>query len=261
MQTLLFDSALLPHGWAEHVAVRIDAAGTLAAVTPGAEEGERVAGCVLPGVPNLHSHAHQRAMAGLAEHSGGSADSFWTWRAAMYHFVARIQPHHLQAIAAQLYVEMLKAGYTSVAEFQYLHHDPDGRPYDAVAEMSLRVLAAAREVGIGLTNLPVLYRYGGFGEQKPTAGQRRFLNDADRFLVLVDTLLKESRDDPNVATGIAPHSLRAVSEGLLRAVLEAWSRRDNGPIHLHIAEQIKEVEDCLAWCGRCLLYTSDAADE
>ncbi len=250
MKTLLFDRALLPHGWAEHVAVRIDEAGDIAEVTIEATEGERIAGCVLPGVPNLHSHAHQRAMAGLAERSGDSDDSFWTWREAMYHYVGRIQPHHLEAIAAQLYVEMLKAGYTSVAEFQYLHHNPDGQPYDNVAEMSLRTLAAAREVGIGITNLPVLYRYGGFGAQEPLAGQRRFLNDADRFLVIVEKLLEESSDDPNVATGIAPHSLRAVSKDVLGEVLDGFKERGNGPIHIHVAEQIKEVEDCLAWSGQ-----------
>ena len=250
MQTLLFDSALLPHGWAEDVAVRIDEAGTIAEVKTDATAGERIAGCLLPGVPNLHSHAHQRAMAGLAERSGDHHDSFWTWRAAMYHYVERMQPHHLHAIAAQLYVEMLKAGYTSVAEFQYLHHNPDGRPYDNVAEMSLRTLAAARDVGIGLTTLPVLYRYGGFGAQEPLAGQRRFLNDANGFLHLVETLLDECGDDPNLATGIAPHSLRAVSKALLDDVLDGFSSRGTHPIHLHIAEQVKEVEDCLAWSGQ-----------
>ena len=250
MKTLLFEKALLPEGWAEQVAVAIDETGTIAEVTAGAAEGERIAGCLLPGVPNLHSHAHQRAMAGLAERSGDSDDSFWTWREAMYHYVERIQPHHLEAIAAQLYVEMLKAGYTSVAEFQYLHHNPDGRPYDNAAEMSLRTLAAARDVGIGITNLPVLYRYGGFGAQESADGQRRFLNDADRFLSIVDTLLRESDDDPNVATGIAPHSLRAVSKDLLREVLDEFASRGNRPIHIHVAEQVKEVEDCLAWSGQ-----------
>ena len=264
MKTLLFDLALLPGGWAEQVAVAIDETGAIAEVKAGAAEGEHVAGCLLPGVPNLHSHAHQRAMAGLAERSGDSNDSFWTWREAMYHYVERIQPHHLEAIAAQLYVEMLKAGYTSVAEFQYLHHDPDGRPYDNVAEMSLRTLAAARDVGIGITNLPVLYRYGGFGAQDPAAGQRRFLNDADRFLVIVDTLLTESGDDPNVATGIAPHSLRAVSKDLLREVLDGFANQGDWPIHIHIAEQVKEVADCQAWCGQrpvAWLYAHFKVDE
>ena len=250
MQTLLFDHALLPHGWAEHVAVRIDEAGDIAEVTIEATEGERIAGCLLPGVPNLHSHAHQRAMAGLAERSGDSDDSFWTWRQTMYHYVERIQPHHLEAIAAQLYLEMLKAGYTTVAEFQYLHHDPDGQPYHNVAEMSLRTLAAARDVGIGITNLPVLYRYGGFGAQEPAVEQRRFLNDADPFLVIVDTLLEESGEDPNVATGLALHSLRAVSKELLSEVLDGFANRGNRPIHIHIAEQAREVEDCLAWSGQ-----------
>ena len=160
MKTLLFDHALLPAGWAADVAVTVADDGDIAAVAADSPDaaGERVAGPVLPGMPNLHSHAHQRAMAGLAERSGDGADSFWTWRAAMYRTVARLTPDQLEAIAAQLYVEMLKAGYTAVAEFQYLHHDPAGHPYDDVAEMSLRTLAAARAAGIGITSLPVLFR-------------------------------------------------------------------------------------------------------
>ncbi|MCH8963283.1 MAG: formimidoylglutamate deiminase, partial [Bacteroidetes bacterium] len=250
MQTLLFDHALLPHGWAEHVAVHIDEAGDIAEVTIDATEGERIAGCLLPGVPNLHSHAHQRAMAGQAERSGDSDDSFWTWRQTMYHYVERIQPHHLEAIAAQLYVEMLKAGYTSVAEFQYLHHDPDGQPYHNVAEMSLRTLAAARDVGIGITNLPVLYRYGGFGAQEPLAGQRRFLNDPERFLRLVEMVIGDYRGDPQVRVGIAPHSLRAVSPETLSAALEGLDALDpRAPVHIHVAEQHGEVRDCIDWSG------------
>ncbi|MDH3690946.1 MAG: formimidoylglutamate deiminase [Gammaproteobacteria bacterium] len=249
--TFIVDCALLPQGWTDSVMVTIDNDGNISEVRAGAEsEGEHVPGCLLPGVPNLHSHAHQRAMAGLAERSGDSNDNFWSWREVMYHYVSRIQPHHLQAIATQLYLEMLKAGYTSVAEFQYLHHDPYGRPYDNVAEMSLHTLAAAREVGIGITNLPVLYCYGGFGAQQPTEGQCRFINDAERFLAIVHKLIEACADDPNVATGIAPHSLRAISKEVVHKVFEEFNARSTGPIHIHIAEQIKEIEDCLAWCGQ-----------
>ena len=169
--SLFADSALLPGGWRRNVRLDIADDGTLAAVLPGAPPrgAARAAGPVLPGMPNLHSHAFQRAMAGLAERvrigpeGGGGEDSFWTWREVMYGFVRRLGPEQLEAIAAQLYVEMLKAGYTAVAEFHYLHHDPEGRPYADPAEMSRRVFAAARRSGIGLTHLPVLYGYGGFG--------------------------------------------------------------------------------------------------
>jgi formimidoylglutamate deiminase len=241
------EHVLLPEGWAEDVIVDVDDAGDLVELERNAStaRGRRIAGWVLPGVPNLHSHAHQRAMAGLAERSGEDEDSFWTWREVMYAFLSRIGPDHLQAIAARLYLEMLKAGYTSVAEFQYLHHDPDGQPYDEVAEMSLRTLAAARETGIGITNLPVLYRYGGFGGLDPLPGQRRFLNDGVRFLEIVERLRAES--DGNTATGIAPHSLRAVTDELLAAVLSGFDVLGGGPVHIHVAEQAKEVEDCLAW--------------
>ncbi len=250
--TLIFDSGLLPDGWARDIAVTVDGRGDIAAVTAGANaaDGIRVAGCALPGMPNLHSHAHQRAMAGLAERSGDGDDSFWTWREAMYAYLGRLTPDHLEAIAARLYVEMLKAGYTAVAEFQYLHHDPDGLPYDDVAEMSLRTLAAARDAGIGITSLPVLYRYGGFGGREPQPGQHRFLNDADRFLAIVAGLRAAGDSDANAAVGIAPHSLRAVNGELMADVLAGFDAAGGGPVHIHIAEQVNEVNDCLAWSGR-----------
>jgi formimidoylglutamate deiminase len=250
MRSLVFESALLPRGWAEEVTVTVDDGGDIVAVTEGAAvAGAATAGgCLLPGIPNLHSHAHQRAMAGLGERSGQSEDSFWSWREVMYRHLQRMQPDQLEAIAAQLYLEMLKSGYTSVAEFQYLHHAPDGRPYGDVAEMSLRALAAAREVGIGITNLPVLYRYGGFGAQPPAPAQRRFVNDADRLLAIVERLRAESAHDPDAATGVAPHSLRAVTGELLDEVLTGFG--SSGPIHIHVAEQVGEVEECTAWSGR-----------
>jgi len=206
-------------------------------------------------MPNLHSHAFQRAMAGLTEQAaqGGSGgdDSFWTWRQVMYGFVGRLMPEQVQAIAAQLYVEMLKAGYTAVGEFHYLHHDPEGRPYADVTEMSERIVAAAQATGIGLTHLPVLYGYGGFGGQPAGGGQRRFLNDVDGFLRLINRLLQRHRNNPQVRIGIAPHSLRAVTAEMLKAAvagLDAFD--DKAPIHIHIAEQVKEVEDCLAWSNQ-----------
>jgi formimidoylglutamate deiminase len=248
--------ALLPGGWAENVLFEVDGGGSFVGVTTNAapDGAARASGPVLPGMPNLHSHAFQRAMAGLAEHARPGArkgDSFWTWREVMYRFVARLTPEQVEAIAAQLYVEMLEAGYTAVGEFHYLHHGPDGSPYDDLAEMSRRTIAAAAATGIGITQLPVLYGYGGFGAQKAGEGQRRFLNDPSRLLHIVETLKAAHAGDPQVRVGIAPHSLRAVTPETLDEVVSGLDALDpTAPIHLHIAEQVKEVEDCLAWCGR-----------
>ncbi len=249
-RTFFCPSALTFDGWCEDVAVTVDDNGWITHVEPDAPRaGEILSGPVMPGMPNLHSHAHQRAMAGLAERRGASGDSFWTWREAMYHYVERIAPEDLHAIARQLYVEMLKAGYTAVAEFQYLHHDPDGRPYAESAEMTLTCLDAARAVGIGFTALPVLYRYGGFGSREPESGQRRFVNDAEGYARIVERVRKETDGDADAAVGIAPHSLRAVDAPLLDEVIDALGERADC-VHIHIAEQRREVEDCLAFCGR-----------
>ncbi len=250
---LFAERALLPDGWARDVRFEIAADGTLAAVAAGAPPGSapRAAGVVLPGMPNLHSHAFQRAMAGLAERAGPRHDSFWTWREVMYGFLRELGPAQVEAIAAQLYVEMLKAGYTAVGEFHYLHHGPDGAPYADAAEMSRRVIAAAKTSGIGITQLPVLYGFSDFGGQPARDDQRRFLNDPDQFLRLVEVLVTEYRDDPQVAIGIAPHSLRAVTRETLLAAIEGLDGLDpRAPIHIHVAEQSSEVRDCVEWSGR-----------
>ncbi len=246
------ETALTSVGWADSVEIEIDARGDIAAVSPGQpyRDGDRV-GILLPAIANVHSHAHQRAMAGLGEHLGqgdtGSNDSFWSWRQAMYHYVERLQPDDLYHVAAQLYLELLRAGYCCVGEFQYLHHGVDGQPYADRAEMSLQCLQAARDVGIGFTALPVLYRYGGFGGASPLDGQKRFLNDADGFFEIVTRLQKACDGDPNCRVGIAPHSLRAVDRELLRETIDSL---DNlAAIHIHIAEQIREVDECVAWSG------------
>lgn len=253
-ETFLFaELALLPDGWSRDVRFEIADDGSLARVTSGsqADGAPRAAGPVIPGMPNLHSHAFQRAMAGLAERAGPGDDSFWTWREVMYGFVRRLTPEQVEAIAAQLYLEMLKAGYTAVGEFHYLHHDPEGRPYNDLAEMSRRILAAARHTGIGLTHLPVLYGYGGFGGQPAGAGQRRFINDPNRFLKLLESLHAETRDDPQCALGIAPHSLRAVTPETLKSAVAGLDALDKGaPVHIHVAEQQKEVHDCIEWSGQ-----------
>jgi formimidoylglutamate deiminase len=240
---LHFASALMPDGWRDGVTVTVGPDGMIEAIGQ-AGDGQHVSGIAIPAMPNVHSHAHQRFMLGLAERAGPGVDSFWTWREAMYGFALRLSPEDLEAVAAQLYVEMLKAGFSVVGEFQYLHHQPDGTPYDDPAEMSLRCVAAAEQAGIAMTILPTLYAFGGFGGQPPVPGQRRFINGAGQFLRIIERLSIQAR----CRVGIAPHSLRAVTPELLREVISAVPA--DAPIHIHVAEQVKEVEDCLAVSGQ-----------
>lgn len=244
------DRVRLPEGWAEGVRIELTDSGDIAALIPGGspEGAERLAGPVVPGLPDLHSHAFQRAMAGLAERVGEGGDSFWSWRRTMYGFVARLTPDDVHAIAAQLQIEMLKAGYTAVAEFHYLHHDPDGRPYADPAALSRAVLAAARETGIALTHLPVLYMTGGLDGRPLADGQRRFAGTPAGLLALLEALAPET--GPDLRLGLALHSLRAVPAGALREALAGLRARDpDAPIHIHAAEQPKEVEECLNHLG------------
>jgi formimidoylglutamate deiminase len=241
-----FDSALVDGQWRDDACVEADQAGTIIAIEPGSRSGERIMGVALPALPNVHSHAHQRLMAGLAETAGPSTDSFWTWREVMYRFALTLEPDDLEAVAAQAYVEMLKVGFSTVGEFQYLHHAPDGAPYAVAAEMSERCLAAADQAGIAITLLPALYAFGGFGGQAPGAGQRRFITSSDGFLAIYGELHKLCTDHPLRRLGIAPHSLRAVTPRLLKEVLSAITP---DAIHIHVAEQEREVQDCLAWAG------------
>jgi len=230
--------------WSREGIFGIDADGTLQAMEDG--PAETLGTWVLPGMPNLHSHAFQRAMAGLAERRGRVDDSFWSWRETMYAFAASVGPDDLRAIAAQLYVEMLKAGYTQVCEFHYLHHRPDGSPYAPAEAMSLALVEAAREAGIAMTLLPVLYMRGGFDGRPLGARQRRFGHEIDAYLRLLETL--RAHESADLRVGIALHSLRAVPEDALQAVLASGLAQD-APIHIHIAEQIGEVQDCLAIRG------------
>jgi formimidoylglutamate deiminase len=247
VKSFLFDHALLPAGWAREVRIEVTD-GTIVAVQPDspASGAERIPGIALPGLPNLHCHAFQRAMAGLAERRG-AADSFWTWRAVMYGFLAALTPDDVEAIAAFAYMEMLETGFTAVGEFHYLHHDVDGRPFSDVGEMAARIGAAAGEAGIGLTLLPSFYANGDFGGVAAMRGQRRFLNDPGGFLKLLARTREIATAVADAAVGIAPHSLRAVTPKALQAVIEAGG---SGPIHIHVAEQTREVVDCVAVLGQ-----------
>jgi formimidoylglutamate deiminase len=247
--------ALLPEGWRSDVLLRWDAAGTLVEVNPASAPGQaaKASGPVIAGMPNLHSHAFQRAMAGLTEVMGSPADSFWSWRKLMYRFAQRLQPEHQEAIARHLYIEMLKAGYTSVCEFHYLHHAPGGAPYADRAELALRLMQAAGDAGIGMTLLPVLYQYAGFGSQPASPEQARFIGTPESLLTLREHLLRALPESPMRRYGLAPHSLRAVApEGLAEMVsgLRQQQGGQDAPIHIHIAEQWREIQDCLAWCGQ-----------
>lgn len=246
-RTLWFEAALTPDGWARDVRLTV-AGGRIAGLETGVARGagDEGGGVALPGVANVHSHAFQRAMAGLTEARGPSEDDFWTWRELMYRFLDRGGPEEIEAITALAFMEMLEGGFTRVAEFHYLHNDPAGAAYADRDELAARIVAAAEATGIALTLLPVFYAHAGFGGQPPSHGQRRFINDLDGFADLVARCRTLTAEMDGAVVGVAPHSLRAVSPEAL-AVLPALA--GDGPIHIHVAEQTREVEDCLAWSG------------
>ncbi len=250
-KTLFFRHVLLPHGWADNVAVRIEA-GRITGLETGltAAAGARH-GIALAGMANLHSHSFQRAMAGLTEIRGAAQDSFWTWRELMYRFALQMTPDDVEAVATHGFIEMLESGFTDVAEFHYLHHAPDGRAYDDIGEMASRLAAAAARTGIALTLLPVFYAHAGFGGLPPVPAQRRFINDLDAYARLYE------RCAALAPAGVAPHSLRAVTLEQLTVLSKLAGPR---PVHIHIAEQTAEVEACLAWSGmRPIAYLLDHA--
>lgn len=210
---------------------------------PAGARDDRIA---TPGLGNVHSHAFQRGMAGLTEARGPAADDFWTWRETMYRFLDRGGPDEIEAITAMAFMEMLESGFTRVAEFHYLHNDPQGRSYADPAEIIARIVAAAVQTGIGLTMLPVFYAHADFGGTPPVAGQRRFVTDLDGFAELIDAARRMTGALPDAVVGVAPHSLRAVTPDELAAVVPLAA---GGPVHIHAAEQLREVEACLAWSG------------
>lgn len=274
------EDALLPEGWARGVRIRVSKGGVIdsVAANQSADGAVRLSGPVIPGMANVHSHAFQRAMAGLAERASSAGGNFWSWREVMYGFAARITPDDLHVIAAQLFVELLRHGYTSVGEFHYLHNQPDGAPYGTRAEMSIQVIEAARHAGIAITHLPVIYAFGGFGEQPLEGVQTRFRADPAHALGIAADLRARYHDDPCVTVGLAPHSLRAVNLSMLQEAAAGLPDLDAAaPLHIHIAEQAKEVDDCLAWSGRrpiqwlcenlpigerwCLIHATHAQDD
>lgn len=248
MKAYWFEAALLAQGWATHVRLTVDG-GRIATIATGAAAGadDERHGIALPGIGNLHSHAFQRGMAGMAERRGPGNDSFWTWRDIMYRFANHVGPDELEAIAALAYVEMVEAGFAQVGEFHYVHHDRDGTPFADPAEMGARLVAAAQEAGIGLTLLPVLYMTAGFGGVPPRAEQRRFIHDIDGYARLIEASRRVVAGVPDAVVGVAPHSLRAVPPAGLATALEIGA---GGPVHIHIAEQTGEVDDCLGFTGQ-----------
>jgi len=247
MNSLFARHALLPQGWRDDVQLEWNGQGELTAVTPGAPRPAFGASAqlVLPGMVNLHSHAFQRALGGLTEKAGIDPDSFWTWRDLMYRFARNITPEQIEAVAAQLFSECLRHGYTAICEFHYVQRDPQGELYARPAETAERVIAAARGTGIGITMLPVLYSYSGFGELPLTQQQRRFRSDPQQVLRIVEAL--EPLRDAQTEVGAAPHSLRAASGGQIRELLAALPGAR--PLHIHIAEQQAEVSQCVDYCG------------
>jgi len=240
-----FQRAWIDNQWQHDVRLTV-AEGRISALETGvgAAPGDERHAAALPGLCNVHSHGFQRGMAGLSERRSRPDDNFWSWREIMYRFLDRLSPDDVAAITAQAYAEMLEGGFTRVGEFHYLHHDPAGVTYADPAEMAGAIVDASSATGIGLTLLPVFYAHGNFGGASPSPGQRRFLSGIDGFAALLDSARTKLVGDANI--GIAPHSLRAVAPDQLAALL---AMSPIGPVHIHAAEQEKEVADCIAWSG------------
>ena len=257
MKTIWAKTALLPTGWATDVRVDVGDDGRIASVQSGAAKPGSTADMLLPAPVNVHSHAFQRAMAGLTERRGPNPnDSFWTWRQLMFRFLDRLTPDHVEAITAFVQMEMLEAGYATNAEFHYLHHQSNGSPYGNIAEMTERVAAATSQSGIGLCLLPVHYEFGGCDARDLTSGQIRFGNTLDRFQTLHHAAVRTLSSLPEDTThGAAPHSLRAVGIDALRSYGALFP---TGPLHMHLAEQVPEVDEVLAsWGARPVEWALD----
>ena len=249
--TLFAKHALLATGWANDVRIKIVRNGTIGAIetnaTPQAEDANLTNRVLLPAPSNLHSHAFQRAMAGLTEYRSAARDNFWTWRALMFRFADILSPDDVEAIAAFVQMEMLEAGYTGIGEFHYLHHQAEGISYDDPAEMANRIVAAAKTSGIGLTLLPVLYRRGGLDNSPLSSGQSRFGCTHDLYEKLISSAQNSvAKLSADAMVGVAPHSLRAVSKDDLEWV---QTLLPDAPVHIHVAEQTIEVDDVIEAYG------------
>ncbi len=237
--------ALIPEGWAKNVRVTLDQTGRIgnveSGVEPNPDEQNLRKRILLPAMSNLHSHSFQRAMSGLTEKRLERRDSFWSWRELMYSFLERLTPERMEAISALVFMEMLECGYASVGEFHYVHHQSGGQHYENIAETSCRIISAAQKTGIGLTHLPVFYMQGGLNGKKLAEGQLRFGNELEQYLRILDQTQNSLQNSPkDYLLGMAPHSLRAVSPEFLKEIVEA---RSSDTVHIHIAEQLKEVEE------------------
>jgi formimidoylglutamate deiminase len=255
MRVLRFSALWNGAQWIEPAYVALDSAGCVAGVTdrrpPDVEDVETINGYGVPGFQNAHSHAFQYAMAGLAENRpAAQQDDFWSWREAMYSLALKISPEQMECVAAMAYAEMVRHGYTSVVEFHYLHHDPEGRPYKRRSEMGERLMAAAEAAGIHLTLAPVLYRQGGFGKE-PSAAQRRFVCPSlAEFEALREATRNAAKGRADVLVAAAAHSVRAVAAEELAEWLKLPARAGDGPVHIHVSEQRREVEEALAHLGK-----------
>lgn len=249
MKTIWAEQALTSEGWRSAVRISIDKAGTIHSIDFGTKPSEERVGILLPAPANIHSHAFQRAMAGMTERRGKNpADNFWAWRKLMYKFLGQLTPDDIEAIAAFVQMEMLEAGYGASVEFHYLHNQADGTPYDNPAELSERIAAAAQVSGIGLTLLPVLYEQGGCDGRALGQGQIRFKNDIESYAALLGRAKQTLTSLPSdCQIGVAPHSLRAVSRESLSSVITLMP---NDPVHIHLAEQLGEVEEVIEAYGR-----------
>lgn len=252
LRRLRFAGALVGNGWQSDVAIDIDDQGVIRAIAPAAgHDLETLPVVALPGMVNVHSHAFQRAFAGLSEYVTAQRDSFWTWRSLMFDFLNRVDAAEFYQIARQVYGEMLAAGYTWVGEFHYVHLDPDGRMYSRLEELAAAIVQAAEETGIGLCLLPTLYQRGGFKNEPLVAGQRRFYLTLDKYIDLVERCQRLAAGRTNLRVGVALHSLRAVHPSIGNQAITALQRGSEAmPIHIHVAEQIPEVEACLATHGQ-----------
>lgn len=252
MKTYKLKGLLTSKGFMSNSYVTVGDNGIISSIASTTEsiDVEQLNAFALPGFQNAHSHAFQYAMAGLAERhaTNQTPDDFWSWREAMYKLALTISPDDLENIAAMLYTEMLRHGYTNVAEFHYVHHDKDGKEFGNVSEMGERLVAAAKRAGIGITLVPIFYQKGGFGKE-PSEGQKRFISkDIDTYLDLLEAAQKSTKLYEHANLGLGIHSMRGVEPALIAEI--AANGAQNLPFHIHISEQLKEIEDSISYLGK-----------